>query len=109
MRSLRRLAPALVLVTLLVPATGRAWPTLLPDTPDNGRPFTVAADSEGNVLVAGRVLAVTDPTARMDPEERRYARASAASGGGGDGRDVPVLPTPRRLSAALIVEIELTD
>ena len=58
---------------------------------------------------AGRVLAVTDPTARMDPEERRYARASAASGGGGDGRDVPVLPTPRRLSAALIVEIELTD
>jgi len=27
---------------------------------------------------AGRVLAVTDPTARMDPEERRYARASAA-------------------------------
>src|SRR4029453_15330762 len=41
LRSLRRLAPALVLVTLLVPATGRAWPTLLPDTPDNGRPFTV--------------------------------------------------------------------
>ena len=50
-----------------------------------------------------------DPTVRMNPDERHYAIAAGASGGGGDGRDVPVIATPRRLTAALIVEIELTD
>ena len=34
---------------------------------------------------AGRVLSVTDPTARMDPDERRYARATAASGAAAAG------------------------
>ena len=58
---------------------------------------------------AGRVLSVTDPTARMDAEQSHYARAVAASGGGDDGRDVPLLPKPQRISATLIVEVELVD
>lgn len=58
---------------------------------------------------AGRVVKVTDPTARMDPDERHYATAVAASRGGGGDRDVPLLATPRRISVALIVEVELVD
>src|SRR5262249_11818022 len=59
MRCLRRSSFTLLLALLLVPATGRAWQALLPGTPDNGRPFSVVADSAGDVLVAGRVLAET--------------------------------------------------
>ena len=55
------------------------------------------------------MLSVTDPTVRMNPDEWHYAIAAGASGGGDDGRNVPVIATPRRLTAALIVEIELTD
>jgi len=59
MRVPRAVWPSVPVLFLLVPVTSLAWPTLLPGTPDNGRPFAVVADAAGDVLVAGRVLAPT--------------------------------------------------
>jgi len=59
MRAPLPLVVSLVVGLPLVPAPSGAWQTLLPDTPDNGRPFAVAADAGNDVLVAGRVLAAT--------------------------------------------------
>lgn len=56
---------------------------------------------------AGRVVNITDPATRMRSDE--YAYAVAASGGGGEDRDVPLLAEPRRISATLICEFELVD
>jgi uncharacterized protein YggE len=55
---------------------------------------------------AGRVLEIRDPRARPDDDRVEYLRASATSGG---GHDLPVIAEPRRLTATLIVTIELVD
>lgn len=56
----RRLAVISLLAFLaFAPAAAHAWPAYVPDTPDNGRPFAIAADADGDVVVAGRVVAPT--------------------------------------------------
>ncbi|HWP66761.1 MAG TPA: hypothetical protein VNO26_12685, partial [Candidatus Limnocylindria bacterium] len=69
--------PLLALSTglLLAPASGHAWLALLPDTPDNGRPFAIAADGAGDVLAAGRVL---DPNGDDDGVLAKLAGADGA-------------------------------
>src|SRR5574342_858512 len=94
MRVPRAVWPSLLLVVLLAPVTSLAWPTLLPDTPDNGRPFALAADHSGDVFVAGRVAA---PSGDDDGVRAKFAGSDgavlwqqrtdgeAAAGGGGGG------------------------
>jgi cysteine-rich repeat protein len=53
------LRPLIVLSVLAVPVAGGAWPTLIPDTPGDSRPFALVADAAGDVVAAGRQLSTT--------------------------------------------------
>jgi cysteine-rich repeat protein len=94
-----RLSAASLAVALLFVAPAHAWRSDLPATPPDSRPFAIAADAAGDVVVAGRAAAENGEhiglVAKLDGRtgEERWRHTIAGDAEGDDVlQDVQITP-----------------